>query len=130
MTIVPHADMTSLPIALFDIGGPEVLLVMVAILLLFGGQRLPELAKGLGRSMREFKKASAGVEEEIRRAIEAAPEPAPRATPPAPAQPLPVSTPGVAATTAAVAAVNNPPPPPVVVESPKPPFDEVGETKA
>ena len=70
--------MTHLPLALFDVGTPELLLVMVAILVLFGGQRLPELAKGLGRSLREFKKASAGVEQEIKRAIETAPDPAPR----------------------------------------------------
>lgn len=70
--------MTHLPLALFDVGTPELLLVMVAILVLFGGQRLPELAKGLGRSLREFKKASAGVEQEIKRAIETAPAPAQR----------------------------------------------------
>lgn len=64
-----------------DVGGPELLLIFFAILILFGGQRLPELARGLGKSIREFKKASAGVEEEIKRAIESAPEPAPKAKP-------------------------------------------------
>lgn len=62
------------------IGGPELLMIMFVVLLLFGGQKLPELAKGLGKSMREFKKAASGVEEEFKRAIEETPDtPAPPA---------------------------------------------------
>jgi sec-independent protein translocase protein TatA len=45
-------------------------LVFVLILVLFGGQKLPEFARGLGKSIREFKKAAAGVEEEFKRALE------------------------------------------------------------
>lgn len=45
-------------------------LVFVIVLLLFGGQKLPEFARGLGKTMREFKKAASGVEEEFRRALE------------------------------------------------------------
>ncbi len=56
------------------IGGPELMMIMFVILLLFGGKKLPELAKGLGKSVREFKKAASGVEEEFKRAIEEAPE--------------------------------------------------------
>lgn len=56
------------------IGGPELLMIMFVVLLLFGGQKLPELAKGLGKSMREFKKAASGVEEEFKRAIEETPD--------------------------------------------------------
>ena len=59
------------PLAFIEgIGGPELLMIFFVILLLFGGQKLPELARGLGKSVREFKKATAGVEEEIKRAIE------------------------------------------------------------
>jgi TatA/E family protein of Tat protein translocase len=56
------------------IGGPELLMIMFVVLLLFGGQKLPELAKGLGKSMREFKKAASGVEDEFKRAIEETPD--------------------------------------------------------
>lgn len=42
-------------------GGSEILIVLVVILLFFGGKRIPELAKGLGRGIREFKDASKGV---------------------------------------------------------------------
>lgn len=63
------------------VGGPELLMVMVIVLMLFGGKKLPELAKGLGKSMREFKKATSGVEEEFKRAMEEEPE-RPRIAPP------------------------------------------------
>ncbi len=38
-------------------GGPEWILVILAIVLLFGGRKIPELMKGLGQGMKEFKKA-------------------------------------------------------------------------
>jgi sec-independent protein translocase protein TatA len=44
-------------------GGMEWLLIVVVILLLFGGRKLPGLARGLGRSMKEFKDAREGKEE-------------------------------------------------------------------
>ncbi len=65
---------TPLPFALFDIGGPEILLIFVLMLLLFGGKKLPELARGLGKSVQEFKKATSSVENEIRKAIQTEPE--------------------------------------------------------
>ena len=60
------------------IGGPELFFILVIVLLLFGADKLPELARGLGKSMREIKKATSGVEDEIRKAMDerpAAPEP-------------------------------------------------------
>jgi sec-independent protein translocase protein TatA len=57
------------------IGGPELMMIMFVVLLLFGGKKLPELAKGLGKSVREFKKAARGVEEEFKRALEETPDP-------------------------------------------------------
>ncbi|MFD0939140.1 Sec-independent protein translocase subunit TatA/TatB [Pedobacter boryungensis] len=52
-----------------NMGGGEVALIMVAVLLLFGGKKLPELARGLGKGIREFKDASEGVKREIHRNI-------------------------------------------------------------
>lgn len=46
------------------------LVIFVLALMLFGGKRLPEVAKGLGKSIREFKRAASGVEDEIRRAMD------------------------------------------------------------
>ena len=40
------------------LGGPEVVLVLAVVMLLFGGSKLPELAKGLGKSVKEFKNAT------------------------------------------------------------------------
>jgi len=50
--------------AVFGLGGPELLLILAVVLLLFGAKKLPELAKGLGRSVKEFKKATVEEEEE------------------------------------------------------------------
>jgi len=77
------------PLAFLDVGMPELILILFVALLLFGGKKLPELAKGLGQSIREFKKATAGVEEEIKRAIEAAPEPRPKPPTVLPAETVP-----------------------------------------
>ena len=63
------------------IGGPELMMIMFIILLLFGANKLPELAKGLGKSVREFKKATSGVENEIRRAMDEPVEPIPVKSP-------------------------------------------------
>ncbi len=65
--------MALIPVSLAFIeglGGPEMMLVFVIILVMFGGQKLPEFARGLGKTMREFKKAASGVEEEFKRALE------------------------------------------------------------
>ena len=57
---------------LLGLGGPEVLLIFAVLLLLFGGSKLPELAKGLGKSIKEFKQASRE-DDEPRRSIEPTP---------------------------------------------------------
>ncbi len=48
----------SLPLAIFGFSGSELLIVFLIVLLLFGGSKLPSLARGLGQSIKEFKKAS------------------------------------------------------------------------
>ena len=57
------------------LGGPEAILILVIFIILFGGKRLPELAKGLGKSVKEFKRASQEMEESVRAAIENPPPP-------------------------------------------------------
>jgi sec-independent protein translocase protein TatA len=54
----------------FDIGGGEIILIMVVALVLFGGDKLPELARGLGKGIRDFKDASEGVKREITNQID------------------------------------------------------------
>ncbi|MBD2770083.1 twin-arginine translocase TatA/TatE family subunit [Hymenobacter sp. BT664] len=63
------------PLILFlgDIGGSELMLIMVVILVFFGANKIPELARGLGKGIREFKDASS----EIRREFEQADQPQP-----------------------------------------------------
>lgn len=60
---------TGVLIDILGMGGSEIMLIMVVILLLFGGKKLPELARGLGKGIRDFKDASEGVKREIHRNI-------------------------------------------------------------
>lgn len=47
------------------IGAPELLLIFLAVLLLFGAKRIPEIARGLGKGIREFKDATHDIKREI-----------------------------------------------------------------
>lgn len=47
------------------VGGSEILLIIVAVLVLFGAKQLPEIARGLGKGMREIKKATDDIKKEI-----------------------------------------------------------------
>ena len=60
---------------------PELILIFLVVLLLFGAKRLPELFKSFGKSIKEFKKATADIENDVRNAMDAEDEPkaAPRA---------------------------------------------------
>ena len=53
-------------IPLISLGGYEFLLIFLAILLLFGGRKIPELARGLGKGIREFNNARNAIETEIK----------------------------------------------------------------
>ena len=91
--------------ALFNLGGGEIILILALVLILFGAKKLPELAKGLGTGIKEFKKATRDVTEEMHSAMEETPpppKPLPPATPPPATQPeaqptVPQSTPGIKA---------------------------------
>ena len=48
-----------------SIGPTELIIIFVIILLIFGGKKLPELAKGLGKGIREFKKATKDVQDDL-----------------------------------------------------------------
>ena len=63
-------------------GGGQIILLLVVVLLLFGAKRLPELAKGLGGAIKEFKKASREVTDDIHAAMNEEPPPLPRRIPP------------------------------------------------
>lgn len=67
------------------IGTWEILLIFLALLLMFGAKRIPEIAKGLGKGVTEFKNAINDVKSEI----EAAPESGPAAPPSEPGTPDP-----------------------------------------
>ena len=49
--------------------GPEMIVIFFAILLLFGGKKIPELMRGLGKGIREFNNARASIESEIKEGI-------------------------------------------------------------
>jgi len=51
---------------LLFIGGPEIIIVLLFIVMFFGSKKIPELAKGLGKAMREVKDASNDIKKEIR----------------------------------------------------------------
>lgn len=50
---------------MFGIGTTELIIIMFIILLIFGAKKLPELAQGLGKGIREFKRASNDIQEEL-----------------------------------------------------------------
>ena len=78
--------------AVLGLSGTELLVVMVVILVLFGAKRIPEFAKGLGKGINEFKKASREVTESIENEQTAAAAKAPPANTAAQAQ-VPPATP-------------------------------------
>ncbi|SRR5258708_2795612 len=70
---------------LFNLGGGEIILILALILILFGAKKLPELAKGLGQGIKEFKKATREVTDEVSSSM--------NETPPAAQNRLPANSP-------------------------------------
>jgi sec-independent protein translocase protein TatA len=56
--------LNSILLGLFGLGGSEMIIVLIIVLLLFGGKKIPELMKGLGKGVKEFKDASKGETED------------------------------------------------------------------
>ena len=53
-------------LALFSFGGPEIIIIVFVVLLLFGGKKIPELMRGLGKGIKEFNNARATIETELK----------------------------------------------------------------
>ena len=70
--------------SLFNLAGPDLIIILLIVLLLFGAKKLPELAKGLGQGIKEFKKATGDASAGLREAVENT-LPGPRRLPAAPA---------------------------------------------
>jgi len=72
---------------LFNLGGGEIILILALILILFGAKKLPELAKGLGQGIKEFKKATKEVTDEVQSAMDDNSSPPPQKRLPSNPQP-------------------------------------------
>jgi sec-independent protein translocase protein TatA len=73
-------------LAVMGLSGGELIIVLVAILVLFGAKKIPEFAKGLGQGIKEFKKASSDVTNEFHNAMNQ------ETLPPPPKAPVPPET--------------------------------------
>jgi len=57
-------------VLLFALGMPEIILIALVVLLIFGGKKIPELMRGLGKGVNEFKKGMKDVEGELNKDVE------------------------------------------------------------
>lgn len=53
-----------------NMGFPEYIIIFLVVILLFGGKKIPELARGLGKGIREFKDASKEIKDEVKKGME------------------------------------------------------------
>jgi sec-independent protein translocase protein TatA len=74
-------------LAVLGLGGWEIILILAVVLIFFGAKKLPELAKGLGSGLKEFKKATREVTDEIQNAADDKAQPQNKPASIAPAQP-------------------------------------------
>lgn len=54
---------------MFNIGGSELFFILFIVLMLFGSKKIPEIARGLGRGLREMKNAANGIEKELTKEV-------------------------------------------------------------
>ncbi len=66
---------------MFGIGTKELIVILILVLVLFGGKKIPEIMKGLGEGLREFRKASSEAQTEIKRLADDQPAPGDDADP-------------------------------------------------
>lgn len=57
--------MNTIMASIFNLAGPDMLVILLVVLLLFGSKKLPELARGMGRAVREFTAAREEIEREL-----------------------------------------------------------------
>jgi sec-independent protein translocase protein TatA len=63
--------MNMVPIAFIqNLNTPEIVMIGAVVLLFFGAKRMPDLSRSFGKSVREFKKATSGIEDDIRSAMD------------------------------------------------------------
>ena len=53
----------------FNLGGGEIFVILMIVLLLFGAKRIPEIARGLGRGIRQFKDAASDIQDDIENSV-------------------------------------------------------------
>ncbi len=54
---------------MFGLGGAEIAVILVVVIVLFGGKKIPELMKGIGQGIKEFNNAKANIESEVKQNI-------------------------------------------------------------
>ena len=68
----------NVPLAVWDMGMGQIILILLVVLLLFGAKKLPDLARGLGQGIKEFKKATRDVQDEFHQSVSSNESPPPK----------------------------------------------------
>ena len=118
------ASVELLPVAFFGVGDTELLLIMTAVLIFFGGKKMPEFARGMGKALREFKRATGEVEREFKRVLDEVENPPPPPYTPAAAAVPALAPESAASTTPALSGAEGTAPVPPESVAPFQPQDE------
>lgn len=82
----------SLIASIMNLGGPDLIVILLLVLVLFGAKKLPELAKGMGQAVKEFQKAKDEFSDELHKAGDTKTTPAAQSVPQNPATPASAQT--------------------------------------